>query len=191
MVVNRRHVVQALLASGVLIGGQERVNAAVSAEAASAIAAKSLTLNNGFRAHLIANNSQYITATLILRSSEIRAADGLGHLLEHTSFVGAAGPYAASEIKRMHQDSLQESNASTGPGMIQWQAMFLPKYLEQALSLFALISLDQKCDVETVRQEARVVLQELDLDRYVARSGHQKLFDAALFGNLHPYGVDT
>ena len=191
MVVNRRHVVQALLASGVLIGGQERVNAAVSAEAASAIAAKSLTLNNGFRAHLIANNSQYITATLILRSSEIRASDGLGHLLEHTSFVGAAGNYEARQISQMHQDYIQESNAFTAPGLIQWEVSFLPKYLPQVLDLLALTSLDQKCDVATVRQEARVVLQELYLDRYDAKFGHRKLFDAALFGSRHPYGADT
>ena len=95
------------------------------------------------------------------------------------------------KIKRMHQDHIQESNASTGPGVIQWQVSFLPKHLEQVLNLLALTSLDQKCDVDTVRQEARVVLQELYLDRYDARSAHKKLFDAALFGSRHPYGIDT
>jgi predicted Zn-dependent peptidase len=150
-----------------------------------------VTLDNGFRAHFVVNDSRYIAAALVLRSSEIRASDGLGHMLEHTSFVGAAGDHEASQIKKMHQDYIQESNASTGPGMIQWQAMFLPKYLEQVLRLLSLTSLEQKCDVETVRQEARVVLQELYLDRYDARAGHRRLFDAALFGNRHPYGADT
>jgi len=184
MVTNRRHVLQGLLAGSALV-------AQGISPARASTQSSSVTLDNGFRAHFVLNDSRYIAAALILRSSEIRASDGLGHMLEHTSFVGAAGPYAASEIKRMHQDYLQESNATTGPGVIQWQAMFLPKYLEQVLGLLALTSLDQKCDEETVRQEARVVLQELYLDRYDTRSGHQKLFDAALFGSLHPYGADT
>jgi predicted Zn-dependent peptidase len=183
MVMNRRHVLQGLAGSALVGPGASPARA--SAPPAS------VTLDNGFRAHFLVNDSQYIAAALILRSSAIRTADGLGHMLEHTSFVGAAGSYAAREIKRMHQNYLQESNAATGPGMIQWQAMFLPKYLEQALGLLALTSLDQKCDVETVRQEARVVLQELYLDRYDARSGHQKLVDAVLFGSRHPYGMDT
>jgi len=184
MVLNRRHVLQGLLA-GSALAGQVPTSARASTEPAS------VTLDNGFRAHFVANGSRYIAAALVLRSSEIRAADGLGHMLEHTSFVGAAGDHAASQIKKMHQDYIQESNASTGPGVIQWQAMFLPKHLEQVLRLLALTSLDQKCDEETVRQEARVVLQELYLDRYDARAGHQKLFDAALFGSRHPYGADT
>jgi predicted Zn-dependent peptidase len=184
MVLNRRHVLQGLLA-GSALAGQGPTSARASTEPSS------VTLDNGFRAHFVANDSRYIAAALVLRSSEIRASDGLGHMLEHTSFVGAAGDHEASQIKKMHQDYIQESNASTGPGMIQWQAMFLPKYLEQVLRLLALTSLEQKCDVETVRQEARVVLQELYLDRYDARAGHRRLFDAALFGNRHPYGADT
>jgi predicted Zn-dependent peptidase len=91
----------------------------------------------------------------------------------------------------MHQDYIQDSNASTEPGMIHWEVCFLPKYLEQVLGLLAVISLDQRCDVETVRQEARVVLQELNLDRYQTRSSRGRLLDAALFGNHHPYGMDT
>jgi len=184
MVLNRRHVLQGLLAGSALAGE-------VPASARASFEPSSVTLDNGFRAHFVVNDSQYIAAALVLRSSEIRASDGLGHMLEHTSFVGAAGDYEASQIKKMHQDYIQESNASTGPGVIQWQAMFLPKYLEPVLSLLALTSLDQKCDVDTVRQEARVVLQELYLDRYDARAGHRRLFDAALFGSRHPYGADT
>jgi predicted Zn-dependent peptidase len=184
MVLNRRHVLQGLLA-GSALAGQVPTSARASTEPAS------VTLDNGFRAHFVGNDSRYIAAALVLRSSEIRASDGLGHMLEHTSFVGAAGDHEASQIKKMHQDYIQESNATTGPGVIQWQAMFLPKYLEQVLRLLALTSLDQKCDVETVRQEARVVLQELYLDRYDARAGHRRLFEAALFGSRHPYGADT
>jgi predicted Zn-dependent peptidase len=185
MVINRRHVLQGLLAGSALAGAQTGAPARANSQYST------LTLDNGFRVHVVASDSQYIAAALILRSSEIRASDGLAHLLEHTSFVGAAGDLAASQVKRMHQDYIQESNATTGPGTIQWQASFLPQYLEHALGLLALTSLDQKCDVETVRQEARVVLQELYLDRYDAGSGHRKLFEAALFGNRHPYGIDT
>jgi predicted Zn-dependent peptidase len=184
MVLNRRHVLHGLLAGGAL-AGQPIAAARASSEPSS------VHLDNGFRAHFVVNDSRYIAATLVLRSAEIRASDGLGHLLEHTSFVGAAGDYEASQIKKMHQDYIQESNASTGPGMIQWQALFLPKYLEHVLRLLALTSLEQRCDVETVRQETRVVLQELYLDRYDARAGHRRLFDAALFGARHPYGADT
>ena len=184
MVLNRRHVLQGLLAGSAL-------PAQVPTSARAGTEPSSVTLDNGFRAHFVVNDSRYIAAALVLRSSEIRASDGLGHMLEHTSFVGAAGDHEASQIKKMHQDYIQESNATTGPGVIQWQAMFLPKYLEQVLGLLALTSLDQKCDVETVRQEARVVLQELYLDRYDARAGHRRLFEAALFGSRHPYGADT
>jgi len=186
MAINRRHVLQGLLAGSALAGGR-----AAAPARADAAPGSSLTLDNGFRAHFVANTSRYISAALILRSSEIRASDGLAHLLEHTSFVGAAGDLEASQVKRMHQDYIQESNASTGPGMIQWQVSFLPNYLEPVLGLLALTSLDQKCDVDTVRQEARVVLQELYLDRYDSGSGHRRLFDAALFGSHHPYAIDT
>jgi predicted Zn-dependent peptidase len=185
MIMNRRHVLQRLLASGALFGGAEISSARASAPPTS------LRLDNGFRAHVFANESQYVAAALILRSNQIRTSDGLAHLLEHTSFVGAAGAFEASQIKQMHQHYIQESNASTGHGIIQWQVSFLPKYLRQVLDLLALTSLDQKGDVATVRQEARVVLQELNLDRYDARYVHRKLFDAALFGSHHPYGIDT
>jgi predicted Zn-dependent peptidase len=184
MVLNRRHVLQGLLAGSAL-------PTQVPTSARARTEPSSVTLDNGFRAHFVVNDSRYIAAALVLRSSEIRASDGLGHILEHTSFVGAAGDHEASQIKKMHQDYIQESNASTEPGVIQWQAMFLPKYLEHVLRLLALTSLDQKFDIETVRQEARVVLQELYLDRYDARAGHRRLFDAALFGSRHPYGADT
>jgi predicted Zn-dependent peptidase len=185
MVVNRRHVLNGLLAGGALMGGHRTTPVGAS------IQPLAVTLDNGFRAQLVGNDSQYIAAALVLQSSEIRAADGLAHLLEHTSFVGAAGAYEARQVKRMHQDYIQESNASTGPGVIQWQVSFLPKHLKHVLDLLALTSLDQKCDVDTVRQEARVVLQELYLERYQAKFAHKKLFDAALFGRWHPYGVDT
>src|SRR5262245_2183783 len=186
MAINRRHVLQGLLAGSALAGGR-----AAAPARAHAAPGSSLTLDNGLRAHFVANTSRYLSAALILRSSEIRASDVLAHLLEHTSFVGAAGDLEASQVKRMHQDYIQESNASTGPGMIQWQVSFLPNYLEPVLGLLALTSLDQKCDVDTVRQEARVVLQELYLDRYDSGSGHRRLFDAALFGSHHPYAIDT
>jgi predicted Zn-dependent peptidase len=173
------------LAGGAVTWRQEA--SVVSAEAR----AVTLTLDNGLRARIIANDSRYIAAALVLRSSDIRAADGLAHILEHTSFVGAAGAFSANLIKQMHQDYIQESNASTEPGMMQWQVSFLPKYLEQVLGLLAVISLDQQCDVETVRREARVVLQELYLDRYHHSFRHKRLLGGALFGSDHPYGIEV
>jgi len=185
MGVSRREALKGLLAGGAVTWRQGA--SVVSAEAR----AVSLRLDNGLRARIIANDSRYIAAALVLRSSDIRAADGLAHILEHTSFVGAAGAFSANLIKQMHQDYIQESNASTEPGMMQWQVSFLPKYLEQVLGLLAVISLDQQCDVETVRREARVVLQELYLDRYHHSFRHKRLLGGALFGSDHPYGIDT
>ena len=111
MVLNRRHVLQGLLAGSAL-------PAQVPTSARAGTEPSSVTLDNGFRAHFVVNDSRYIAAALVLRSSEIRASDGLGHMLEHTSFVGAAGDHEASQIKKMHQNYIQESNATTGPGVI-------------------------------------------------------------------------
>ena len=59
------------------------------------------------------------------------------------------------------------------------------------LDLLAITSLDQKFDVETVASEARVVLQELYLDKYDAKGQAKRQFDAALYGPSHPYTHDT
>jgi predicted Zn-dependent peptidase len=185
MDLSRRDALKGLLAGSAIVGGQGLSPARASSQPSS------LSLDNGLRTHIVANESRYITAALVLRSSEIRAHDGLAHILEHTSFVGAAGTFAANQIREMHRDYIQESNASTQPGMIQWQVSFLPKYLEQALGLLAVTSLDQKCDVETVGQEARVVLQELYLNRYHTGFSQKRMLGAALFGSNHPYGIDT
>jgi predicted Zn-dependent peptidase len=185
MDLTRRETLKGLVASGAVIPGQ--ASSATSANARPL----SLTLDNGLRAHIVENGSRYIAGALLLRSNEIRAADGLAHILEHTSFAGAAGAFAAHQIKQMHQDYIQDANASTEPGMIQWQVSFLPKYLEQVLGLLAIVSLDQKFDVQTVNQEARVVLQELYLHRYHTRFGRRRLLGTALFGPHHPYGIET
>jgi predicted Zn-dependent peptidase len=185
MDLSRRHALKGLLAGGAVICRQ------TSSIAHACTRPRSVVLDNGFRAHIVENGSRYIAGALLLRSSEIRTADGLAHILEHTSFAGAAGEYAASQIKQMHQDYIQDSNAFTEPGRIGWHVSFLPKYLEQVIGLLAVVSLDQKFDVETVRQEARVVLQELHLDRYDTKVGNRSVLGAALFGRHHPYGIDT
>ena len=97
MGLNRRHVLQGLLAGSALAGH-------LPSSARASTEPSQLALDNGFRARFVVNDSRYIAAALVLRSSEIRASDGLGHLLEHTSFVGAAGDYEAGQIKKMHQD---------------------------------------------------------------------------------------
>src|SRR5690606_18877400 len=117
--------------------------------------------------------------------------EGLAHILEHTSFTGAAGRYSPRQIGEMHDDYLQNSGASTEAGMITWQASFLPKHLEPALDLLAVTSLDQKLDLDTVAAEARIVLQELYLDKYHTRHGRRRLLAEALYGSDHPYGADT
>ena len=78
-------------------------------------ALEACALSNGFRAHYIPNNSGYVTATLVLRSKEI-SHNGLAHICEHTSCVGAAGSMAAAEVARMNKDYIQDGNASTEVG---------------------------------------------------------------------------
>ena len=149
------------------------------------------TLDNGMRLHFVPTGARYVSAALVLRSKEIFGRGGLAHILEHTSFTGAAGPLSAKDVKLRHRDCIQDSNASTTPGMIEWRAAFLPKYLPDVLELLAYISLEQKFDVETVASEARIVLQELYLDKYGSDGGLKKRYSAALFGSDHPFALDT
>jgi predicted Zn-dependent peptidase len=155
------------------------------------VAPPGLRLGNGLRMHLASNKSGYVSAALVLRSKEIADPRGLAHIMEHTSFTGAAGSLSAKEVKTLHSDCIQDSNATTGRGMVQWNATFLPKYTAQVLDLLAITSLDQKFDVETVASEARVVLQELYLDKYDAKGQAKRQFEAALYGPTHPYTRDT
>ena len=111
--------------------------------------------------------------------------------MEHTSFTGAAGSLTAKQVKDLHSDCIQDSEATTDRGMIQWHASFLPKNIAQVLDLLAITSLDQKFDVETVASEAKVVLQELYLDRYDAKGQAKQQFEQALYGPAHPYALDT
>jgi len=78
--------------------------------------------------------------------------------MEHTSFTGAAGRRSASEVAEAQRDYIQDGNASTALGVLQWDASFLPRYLPQVLSLLSDITLDQKFDAETVAREAKIVL---------------------------------
>jgi predicted Zn-dependent peptidase len=187
---SRRAVLKSVLAGGAVAGGIGILPLRAQG-GTTHLEASSSRLDNGLRLHLVANQSRYVCAVLILRSIEIRASDGLAHLVEHTSFVGAAGEFTASELRGMRADCFQDSNATTRPGTIQWVATFLPRYLEQAIGVLAVTSLDQKFDVATVASEARVVLQELYLDRYHRRAGRRRMIANALFGPRHPYGTDT
>ena len=80
------------------------------------------TLSNGLRTHFSTNRSGYVSAALVLRSKHIANPRGLGHIMEHTSFTGAAGSLTAKQVKALHSDRIQDSNASTGRGVIQWNA---------------------------------------------------------------------
>jgi hypothetical protein len=55
----------------------------------------------------------------------------------------------------------------------------------------ATITLDQKFDLETVEAQARVVLEELYLDKYDPDKTAQLKFDRELLGPFHPYAKDT
>ncbi len=151
---------------------------------------RSITLGNGFRVHCMSNNSGYVSATLVLRSKEI-SNNGLAHICEHTSFSGAAGTLSAAEVAGMYKAYVQESNASTEAGAIQWHASFLPQYLPQVTGLLAATALDQKFDLATVAAQARVVLEELYLDKYSPDKLAEYKMDRELLGQFHPYAKDT
>jgi predicted Zn-dependent peptidase len=181
--LSRRQILGSLMAAG-LSGARPRTGRAD-------IRLAEFTLENGLRVHCAPTPSHYVAAALTLRSREIPGAGGLGHIMEHTSFTGAAGALSSREVNSLHKAYLHDSNATTSPGLIQWQAGFLPARAAEALHLLALTSLDQKFDVETVASEARIVLQELYLDKYDSERIVKKQFDAALYGENHPYAKDT
>jgi predicted Zn-dependent peptidase len=186
MLVSRRDALK-----GLVVGGA--VSALPARAAASEPEQSSFVLGNGLRIHCLSKRSGYVSAALVLRSKEIGEPGGLAHLMEHTSFTGAAGKFSAEEIRRLRQDCMQDSNATTslGAGAIQWNASFLPHNMARALEMLAVTSLDQRFDVETVEREARVVLQELYLIKYEASARAKRQFDQALYGKSHPYARDT
>jgi len=149
------------------------------------------TLSNGLRLHHLRSRSKYLSTALVLRSREIMSHRGLAHILEHTSFTGAAGDLSAEEVKYRQRRLIQDGNATTSPGRLEWYASFLPKYAPDALQLLAVTSLDQKFDAETVRSEARIVLQELLLEKYSSEGEIRRKFNRLVFGPDHPRGVDT
>ena len=183
MHVSRRDTFKLLLA-GAATSGLPQLSVA-------AIALQPLILGNGLRAHLVANQSGYVSLSLILRSKNIVHQHGLAHIMEHTSFTGAAGRLSASEVAEAQRDYIQEGNASTALGVLQWDASFLPRYLPQVLSLLSDITLDQKFDTETVARETKIVLEELYLEKYNANVGQQKAFEVALYGKTHPHVART
>ena len=190
MRLSRRDALKGLLTGSGVVGVQTAALARPNSQGLS-FQISSWSLDNGLRVHVVANDSRYMSAVVVLRSDLIKGEGGLAHLMEHTSFVGAAGTFSATEVSGLHKDWIQESNATTQPGMIRWQASFLPKHFEHAGGLLAITSLDQKFDVETVRRQARVVLQELYLDHHHAGTRSRKMLETALFGANHPYGIDT
>lgn len=189
MEATRRSALQLILASG-LLSCFPRIAVAGPAVCRTGILT-SHRLGNGLRVHCYRNGSKYVSAALVLRSCEILNHSGLAHILEHTSFTGAAGNYSAKELKRRHRTFIQDSNASTSPGRLEWYASFLPKYAPEAIELLAITSLDQKCDLRTVESEAKIVLQELLLDKHSGDAAIRRQFNAALYGENHPYAVDN
>lgn len=148
-------------------------------------------LDNGFRTHVLEEDFGYTSMVLSLRSDRIRSEDGLAHLMEHTSFVGAAGDLAAPDVRELWKDHIQDSNATTAPGEIAWQAKFLPQHLPHVIEILAMTSLAQKFDLPTVEQERQVVLQELYAAKYSTTSRAAQEFDETLYGRNHPMVRDT
>lgn len=193
MQLDRRGVLCGLLAGGVSCAVRTPALAAPRALAETSHTMwRQSQLANGLRLHLLPTATEYVSASLLLRARQIAAGDGgLGHIMEHTSFTGAAGALSAAELKNLHRDILLESNASTSLGAIEWQVSFLPQDLQQALDILSITSLDQKFDEETVGSEAKVVLQELYLDKHDVTRAQERRVARALYGSDHPYAFDT
>jgi predicted Zn-dependent peptidase len=187
MQINRRSAVKALISG---FAASSLPSFGTARAAGNCEGHQSLCLSNGFRTHYVANDSGYVVATLVLRSKEI-TNNGLAHLCEHTSCSGAAGTMSAAEVAGMYKDYVQDGNASTDPGAIKWDASFLPQFLPQVMGLLAATALDQKFDLKTVAAQARVVLEELYLDKYSPERIAQGNFDRELFGKAHPYAKET
>ena len=81
MQINRRDTLRAFL-TGVAASSLPPIAAAF--PVAKQAGQQSFTLSNGFRVHVLPNNSGYVAATLVLRSKEI-SHNGLAHICEHTS----------------------------------------------------------------------------------------------------------
>ena len=158
---------------------------------ASPHAERSFQLDNGFTVQVVEADLGYTALLLMLRSKEIMAHDGLSHIIEHTSFVGAACDLSAHEIESAWKDYVQDSNASTMPGRIVWTASFLSHHLARVIELLALTSLDQRFDVPTVAQEKAIVLQELYGDKYDGGTRGELQFNQSLYGKDHPLAYDT
>ena len=194
MRLDRRGILCGLLAGGMSCALRSPTWAATDAGLTAAPQMKwhHFELPNGLRLHIWPNKTEYVSASLLLRARQIASGDGgLAHLMEHTSFTGGAGHLSAAQLKGLHKDILLQSNASTSVGAIEWQVSFLPQDLQQALDILAVTSLDQKFDEETVASEAKIVLQELYLDKHDVTRMHEKRVARALFGSEHPYAQDT
>ena len=186
MQINRRDAFKSFISGAAACG----LLPLARAQAVEQAGPRRVSLSNGFRTHFLPNESGYVLATLLLRSKEI-VHNGLAHLFEHTSCVGAAGILSANDVAGRYKNYIQDGNAWTEPGVLTWDASFLPHYLPQVMGLLAAITLDQKFDLETVEAQARVVVQELYLDKYDADKNTQKKFDYELFGKTHPYVKET
>jgi predicted Zn-dependent peptidase len=192
---DRRDVLRLLLAGGLSLACPNLAGAepiALRSASPSGQKWRQFELANGLRVHLLANDTGYVSGSLLLRSDRITPENGgLAHILEHTSFTGAAGSLSAQDVKELHKDVIQDSNASTRAGAIEWQVSFLPDSLSEALGILSMTSLDQRFDEATVKSEANVVLQELYLDKYGKAGTTQKRFLRALYGKDHPHSLDT
>ena len=133
MSVSKRDVLKGLFVGGFIT----QLPTASWAKSDNAQSPPTFTLSNGLRVHFSPKESGYVSAALVLRSKHIEDPRGLAHIMEHTSFTGAAGSMTAKQVKDLHSDCVQESNATTGGGMIQWNASVLSKNTAQVLELLA------------------------------------------------------
>jgi hypothetical protein len=112
MQINRRHALTALV-SGIAASAVPRRAAALPI-GLEASGHRSLRLGNGFRVHYLPNDSGYVAATLVLRSTEI-VHNGLAHICEHTSCVGAAGEMTAAEVARPRKPACSSGMHRSSP----------------------------------------------------------------------------
>ena len=100
MSVSKRDVLKGLFVGGFIT----QLPTASWAKSDNTQSPPTFTLSNGLRVHFSPKESGYVSAALVLRSKHIDDPRGLAHIMEHTSFTGAAGSMTAKQIKDLHSD---------------------------------------------------------------------------------------
>ena len=114
---------------------------------------------------------------------------GLAHLVEHLLMYGGAGPFD-HVAKRELWNGLPEWN---GGSNLEWVYLFAemhPDQLEIFLEIASQSIFDPRFEDEVLRQQAKIVIEEIVEDTSHPRHADQRRFRRALYGDDHPLARD-